>query len=137
MMQIETNVDDVSGEIIAHTISALLTAGARDAWATPIVMKKGRPAHTVHVLAAGEDADALTALLIRETGSLGARTIAVTRSAAERDMVEVDVGGHPVRVKRSANRVKAEFDDAVRAAEALGRPVREVLRDAEASAYRI
>ena len=137
MVQIETNVDDVSGEIIAHTISALLAAGARDAWATPIVMKKGRPAQTVHVLAAGEDAETLTTLLLRETGSLGARTIAVTRSAAERDIVEVDVGGHPVRVKRSANRVKAEFDDAARAAEALGRPVRDVLRDAEASAYRI
>ncbi len=100
-------------------------------------MKKGRPAQTVHVLAAGEDAETLTTLLLRETGSLGARTIAVTRSAAERDIVEVDVGGHPVRVKRSANRVKAEFDDAARAAEALGRPVRDVLRDAEASAYRI
>ena len=41
---LETNVDDVTGEVIAHTITALLAAGAHDAWATPIVMKKGRPA---------------------------------------------------------------------------------------------
>ena len=46
----ETNVDDATGEVIAHTIAALLAAGAHDAWATPIVMKKGRPAHTVHAL---------------------------------------------------------------------------------------
>ncbi|MDP4937471.1 MAG: LarC family nickel insertion protein, partial [Ilumatobacteraceae bacterium] len=45
---LEANVDDVSGEVIAHTIAELLNAGAHDAWATPIVMKKGRPAFTVH-----------------------------------------------------------------------------------------
>ena len=45
--QLEVNVDDVTGEVLAHTIAALLAAGAHDAWATPIVMKKGRPAHTV------------------------------------------------------------------------------------------
>ena len=123
--------------MIAHTIGALLAAGAHDAWASPIVMKKGRPAHTVHVLAAGEDAETLTDCCSARPVRSAHRTFAVTRTAAERDMIEVDVDGHPVRVKRSASRVKVEFDDAARAAEALGRPVREVLRDAEASAYRI
>ena len=47
---VEANVDDVTGEVLAHTIAGLLAAGAYDAWATPIVMKKGRPAHTVHAL---------------------------------------------------------------------------------------
>ena len=47
---LETNVDDVTGEVLAHTIAMLLAAGAHDAWATPIVMKKGRPAHTLHAL---------------------------------------------------------------------------------------
>ena len=47
---VEANVDDVTGEVLAHTIASLLAAGAYDAWATPIVMKKGRPAHTVHAL---------------------------------------------------------------------------------------
>ena len=47
---LEANVDDVTGEVLAHTVAALLAAGAHDAWITPIVMKKGRPAHTVHAL---------------------------------------------------------------------------------------
>ena len=49
-MHLETNVDDATGETIAHTIAALLDAGAHDAWVTPIVMKKGRPAYTVSAL---------------------------------------------------------------------------------------
>jgi uncharacterized protein (TIGR00299 family) protein len=47
VMLLEVNVDDATGETLAHTISALMDAGAYDAWVTPIVMKKGRPAHTV------------------------------------------------------------------------------------------
>ena len=48
---LEANVDDVTGEVLAHAIGALLEAGAHDAWITPIIMKKGRPGHTVSVLA--------------------------------------------------------------------------------------
>ena len=65
---LEANVDDATGETLAHAIQALLTAGAHDAWVTPIVMKKGRPAYTVSALAdvalSGQVAEALTA----ETG---------------------------------------------------------------------
>ena len=50
VVHLETNVDDATGETIAHTITALLDAGAHDAWVTPIVMKKGRPAYTVSAL---------------------------------------------------------------------------------------
>ena len=47
---LEANVDDATGEVLAHAIATLLDAGAHDAWVTPIVMKKGRPAHTVSAL---------------------------------------------------------------------------------------
>ena len=50
-MLLEVNVDDATGETLAHAVAALLDAGAHDAWITPIVMKKGRPAHTVSALA--------------------------------------------------------------------------------------
>ena len=50
-MLLEVNVDDATGEVLAHAVAALLDAGAYDAWITPIVMKKGRPAHTVSALA--------------------------------------------------------------------------------------
>ncbi|MDQ3470252.1 MAG: nickel pincer cofactor biosynthesis protein LarC, partial [Actinomycetota bacterium] len=131
-VQLEANVDDVTGEVLAHTIATLVAAGAHDAWATPIVMKKGRPAHTVAALVDPVDVDRLAAILLAETGSLGLRAVTVERWPQQREEACVDVGGHPVRVKRAAGRVKVEHDDAVAAARALGRPLRDILRDAEA-----
>ncbi|MFT3851774.1 MAG: nickel pincer cofactor biosynthesis protein LarC [Ilumatobacteraceae bacterium] len=131
---LETNVDDATGEVVAHTIAALLAAGAHDAWATPIVMKKGRPAHTVHALCDPARAAAVGAALVRETGTLGLRGTALRRWPQARDERVVDVGGHAVRVKVSADRVKVEYDDAATAAAALGRPLRDVLHAAESAA---
>ena len=125
-VELAVNVDDVTGEVLAHTIAALVGAGAHDAWATPIVMKKGRPAHTVHALADPADLDRLAAMLVAETGSLGLRATVVERWPQQRAEVTVDVGGHPVRVKVSSGRAKPEHDDAAAAASALGRPLREV-----------
>ena len=133
-VELAANVDDVTGEVLAHTIAALIAAGAHDAWATPIVMKKGRPAHTVHALADPADLDRLAAVLLAETGSLGVRASVVERWPQRRDEVTVDVDGHPVRVKLAGGRVKPEHDDAAAAAAALGRPLRDVLRDVESRA---
>ena len=115
-VELAANVDDVTGEVLAHTIAALVGAGAHDAWATPIVMKKGRPAHTVHALADPADLDRLAAVLIAETGSLGLRASVVERWPQRRAEVTVDVGGHPVRVKLADGRAKPEHDDAAAAA---------------------
>jgi hypothetical protein len=128
---LEANVDDVTGEVLAHTIAALIAAGAYDAWATPIVMKKGRPAHTVHALCDDATLAAVGDVMIVETGTLGVRATAVERWPQRREERFVDVGGHPVRVKVSGSRVKAEHDDAVAAAAVLRIPLREVLRRAE------
>jgi hypothetical protein len=127
---LEANVDDVTGEVLAHTVAALLAAGAHDAWITPIVMKKGRPAHTVHALCDPSRADAIAATLLRETGTLGLRGTSLERWPQAREVEVVDVDGQPVRVKLSGHRVKVEFDDAAAAADALGRPVRDVIEDA-------
>ena len=133
LVLLESNVDDVTGEVLAHTIGRLLEAGALDAWATPIVMKKGRPAHTVAALARPADAAAVAAVVAAETGTLGVRTSPVERHAAARTEATVEVDGHPIRVKVTAGRAKAEFDDAAVAAAATGRPVRDVLARAEAA----
>ncbi len=133
---LETNVDDATGEVIAHTIASLIAAGAHDAWATPIVMKKGRPAHTVHVLCDPPAAALLGALLLRETGSLGLRGMELRRWPQQRSEREVNVEGHKVRAKVALGRVKVEYDDAAAAAAALGRPLREVLAQATALAER-
>ncbi len=128
---LEANVDDVTGEVLAHAITRLLAAGAHDAWATPIVMKKGRPAHTVHALVDDAAFDRVRAAMIAETGTLGVRAQTVHRWPQQRDEMTVDVDGHSIRVKVGAGRAKAEHDDALAAATALGRPLRDVLAAAE------
>ncbi len=128
---LEVNVDDATGEMLAHTIGLLLDAGAHDAWVTPIVMKKGRPAHTVHVLCDPALAAKVADVLTRETGSLGVRGTRLERWPHARDEAVVDVDGQPIRVKLGAGRVKVEHDDAAAAAWALGLPLREVLSRAE------
>ena len=130
-VQLEVNVDDVTGEVLAHTIAALVAGGAHDAWATPIVMKKGRPAHTVAALVDPADVERLAAVLLAETGSLGIRAATVERWPQRREEVVVDVDGQPVRVKRAGGRAKPEHDDAARGRAALGVPLRDVLRQAE------
>jgi hypothetical protein len=128
---LEANVDDATGEVLAHTIAALLEAGALDAWITPITMKKGRPAHVVSALCEPTAGRRIAAILATESGSLGVRGQTFERWTAARRLDEVEVGGIPIRVKVTGTRVKAEFDDASRAAEKLGRPVRQVIAEAE------
>ena len=134
VVELATNVDDVTGEQLGHAITQLMDAGALDAWVTPIVMKKGRPAHTLSALAHPADAGRLAAVVMSSTGSLGVRTRQLDRVVAERITVTVSVDGHDIDVKISDVRVKAEFDHVAAAAEALGLPIREVAARAEALA---
>ena len=133
---LEANVDDATGETIAHAIGALLDAGAYDAWVTPILMKKGRPAHKVSALADPALSAQVARVITAETGSLGVRGQVIERWPAARSEHEVDVGGVPVRVKISPGRVKVEHDDAARAARRAGMPLREAVRRAEEAWHR-
>jgi uncharacterized protein (TIGR00299 family) protein len=128
---LETNVDDVTGETLAYAVEQLLAAGAHDAWLTPILMKKGRPAFTVSVLADPADAASLREVLVRETGTMGVRGRTMERWPQARSFDVVTIDGYDVRVKVTDGRVKAEHDDVARAARALGLPLREVARRAE------
>lgn len=123
---LETNVDDVTGEVLAHTVASLLDSGAHDAWLSPVVMKKGRPGHVVHALADPADADAIRATLVAETGSLGVRAQRLERWPEARSFEVVDSAAGTGQVKVSAHRAKAEFDDAARLAEQRRLPLREV-----------
>jgi pyridinium-3,5-bisthiocarboxylic acid mononucleotide nickel chelatase len=131
---VEANVDDVTGEVLAHTITELLRAGAHDAWATPIVMKKGRPAHTLHALCDEASFATVCDVLIAETGTLGIRAATVERWPQQREERTVEIDGQSIRVKVARGRVKVEHDDAVAAAGALGIPLRHILLRAEARA---
>jgi uncharacterized protein (TIGR00299 family) protein len=131
VVELATNLDDITGEQLGHAITELMEAGALDAWVTPIVMKKGRPAHTLSVLVAPPQAPELAGLVMSMTGSLGVRTRQLDRVVAQRHTVTVSVDGHDIDVKVSDVRVKAEFDQVTVAAEALGLPVQEVAARAE------
>jgi uncharacterized protein (TIGR00299 family) protein len=133
---LEANLDDATGEVLAHAVAELLSAGAHDAWVAPVVMKKGRPAHVVSALADPALAEQVTAVLAAETGSLGVRGTTLERWPRTRDVETVDVAGLPVRVKVSPGRAKAEHDDAARVARLRKVPLREVLSLAEAEARR-
>jgi len=133
VVELSANVDDATGEVLAHTVTALLDAGAHDAWVAPVVMKKGRPGHVVHALADPALAEQVARVLASETGSLGVRGQVLERWPAPRSIEEVEVDGLPVRVKVSPGRVKAEHDDVARVARRTGRPLREVAFRAEAA----
>lgn len=129
---LECNVDDMTGELAAHALGALLAAGARDAWAVPVTMKKGRPGLTLSALADRGSEARLAEVLLRETSTIGVRWADTRRLERPRRMVEVDTPFGPIPVKVSEGpfgppQIKPEFDACVRAADAAGVPVREVL----------
>jgi pyridinium-3,5-bisthiocarboxylic acid mononucleotide nickel chelatase len=135
---LEANVDDMTGEMAAHAIEALFAAGALDAWAVPITMKKGRPALTIAALAPAPQADAVGATLLRETTSIGLRKMPVSRTERPRRVVTVETAYGRVRVKISEGpfgppQIKPEFEDCAAAAKTHGVALREVIQAALAA----
>ncbi len=126
LVELTTNLDDVTGEILAHTINRCLAEGAADAWVTPIIMKKGRPAHTLTTLCSASDATHLRRLIMAETGTLGVRQRIIERFAVDRGLHTVYVEGHAIKMKVGPYGAKPEYDDVLRAAEALQRPARQI-----------
>ncbi len=128
---LETNLDDVTGEQLAHATSAALQAGAFDAWVSPVTMKKGRPGHVLHVLTDATHLDLLRHLIHTTTGTFGVRAVATERWPAARSLDQVTVDGMEVRMKVGYGRAKPEFDDVALVAAATGVPVHEVASRAE------
>ena len=128
---LEANLDDATGEQVARAIEASLEAGALDAWAAPITMKKGRPGVLVGALAAEDRRDAVTAALFAETTTLGVRRHRAHRDVLDREVVPVETEYGTVRVKlaRREGRVTGvhpEFDDCLARSRERGVPAREV-----------
>jgi uncharacterized protein (DUF111 family) len=136
-VHMECNVDDLDPRLWPAALAALLDAGASDAWLAPILMKKGRPAHTLHVLCPLPTVPAVRTAMFTHTTTIGVRETPVRKHPLERVMSTVDVDGQPVAVKlamldgRVVN-ASVEFDDVLRAAQALGRPAKAVLARANA-----
>ena len=141
LVQAETNLDDERPEVLAHVLARLMAEGARDAWITPVVMKKGRPGVMLAFLSDEEAAGRLADILLAETGTLGVRRHTVTRRELARRSIIVDTPWGPADVKevdRFGRRDRIpEFEACRRIAERTGLPLREVwhgIRDAAAAA---
>jgi hypothetical protein len=106
MTLLETNIDDMPGEIFGHVLERLLAAGAVDAWFVPIQMKKNRPAVQLGALCRPEDEAALARLILAETTTLGLRAYSVRRYEAEREVLRFasSLGPAVVKVKRLPDR---------------------------------
>ncbi|MCA1645724.1 MAG: nickel pincer cofactor biosynthesis protein LarC [Chloroflexi bacterium] len=128
---LSTNIDDMSPELCPAILEGGLAAGALDAWITPVVMKKGRPAVTVSLLCEPQVEPRLVEFLLRHTSTLGVRVASVARYAAEREMRTVDTrfGPLPVKVKRLQGAVvgaSPEFEECAKVAAAFRVPAIDV-----------
>jgi uncharacterized protein (TIGR00299 family) protein len=142
---LETNVDDVTGQVLSNLIEVLMDAGARDVSIIPATMKKGRSGHIIQVIAKPQDSSGLARKIIEETGSLGVRIIPIKhRLIAQREMgkVSISLNGKDFQIAVKVARdlrgallnISAEFDDCKKASQESGIPVRDVIRLTEEEA---
>jgi uncharacterized protein (TIGR00299 family) protein len=129
---VECNLDDLDPRVLPVVIDRLLASGALDASVTPIVMKKGRPAHLITALVPKTAEASVVEVLLRETTSLGCRSHPVTKYHLQRRMetVRTPWGDVPVKVALDGDRVLRrvpEFEACAELARSAGVPVRDVL----------
>lgn len=136
---LEANVDDLDPRLWPGVVDALFAAGASDAWLTPILMKKGRPAHTLSALCRPEVVPDVQAAVFATTSTIGLRVVPVGKVALDRTSSSVEVLGGRVGVKVASSggrvvNVSVEYEDVAALAREHGLPVKEVLRAATAAA---
>lgn len=139
-LELSANLDDCSGQIIGYALEQLMSAGCLDAWATPIYMKKSRPAWMLSALCSPPDAARMEELIFKETPSLGIRRRLCQRTKLLRRHVTVPTRYGPIRIKlgsvggaAAAINAAPEYADCVAAAGAHGVSLREVFAEAMAS----
>lgn len=146
---VEVNLDDMTGEELAHAAQRVRAAGALDVWSTPVLMKKDRPGVVLAALCRREARAALEAALFEHTSTLGLRWRSVERRECGRRELALELDGHALRVKVRERPAYAgaspfgerdlspEHDDVARVAAALGLSLREVERRAIARALEL
>ncbi|MHA1143454.1 MAG: nickel pincer cofactor biosynthesis protein LarC [Candidatus Helarchaeota archaeon] len=134
---IETNVDDISGEVLGHLVNRLMLHGqALDVNIFATVTKKNRPGHVIQVIARPNQEEIIR-LLMNETKSLGVRVLPCHRHVWHREieqrLIQIDDKKHEITFKIAKNQegeivsIKPEFDEVVKLASNLNRPVKEIL----------
>ena len=139
---LETNLDDVSPEIVAYAMEQAFAAGALDVFTSPIHMKKGRPGVLLQALVSDDKREAVEAVVFSETSTLGVRRYRVERSKLEREHVSVATPFGQLRVKVGRQggavvTVSPEHDDCKAAARAAGVPLKRVYQAALAAAAEV
>lgn len=146
VVQLETNVDDVTGEVLGNLIDLLMDAGALDVTILPAVMKKGRSGNVIRAIARHEEAEKLSRVIMRETGTLGVRVFpSLHRYVAQREarQVTLEINGsiHHAQVKVSMLEgavlsIKPEYEDSLRISRVTGQPLRDVIKKVEEESRR-
>ncbi|MBC5658618.1 LarC family nickel insertion protein [Anaerosacchariphilus sp. NSJ-68] len=143
LWMLESNIDDCSGEIMGYTLELLFDAGARDAFFTPIFMKKNRPAYKLSVLCTEDRIRAIDEILFRETTTIGIRRYRVEREALKRRFFEVELPDGTVRIKAcqlpdgATEKRYPEYEDIKKIARETGRSYREVYEEAKTEAEKV
>jgi len=135
---LETALDDLSPQLLAHVAETALGQGALDVMLTPVIMKKGRPGTLLTVLCSPSQSDALLQLILRETSTLGVRTRLEQRHILDRSFTTVQTAYGPIRIKVGSRAGEAfnaapEFEDCRTAAERHHVPVKLVQQSAIAA----
>lgn len=129
LIQIETNIDNMNPELYTAVLENLLTMGVNDAWLTPIIMKKGRPAILLSILCDNALLEEVEAFLFTQTTTIGFRYFPVERSICERTFQVVEYRGFPIHVKRAFYKGECvnttlEYEDVAAAASGLKQPLK-------------
>ncbi len=143
---LETNVDNVTGEVLGNLIEVLMAEGAKDVAITPVLMKKGRTGHIIKVITAPQDAARIAHRIMEETGSLGVRVMQVKHrfvAYREEKKVKVRIKGVEkevvVKIGRDAKgnvlNVAAEFEEVKRVANELKMPLKDVMKIVEGTFF--
>lgn len=135
VIELECNVDDMTAEEIAFAMERLMDAGAKDVFATPLVMKKSRPGMMLTVMTTEDRREEMLELIFRYTSTIGIREMVFERYILDRTEVEVDTAYGKVRRKDvsgyGASRSKYEYEDLARIARENGLSIGEVRKEIE------
>jgi uncharacterized protein (DUF111 family) len=138
VVSIETNIDDMNPQVYEYVMERLFATGALDAWTHAVQMKKGRLGTQVCVLVPPERADAVVAVLLAETTTLGVRRWTVQRDVLRREEHTIQTRFGPVRIKvvvsPSGTRARPEYEDCRAIAQRDGLSLNEVMRRLETEA---
>jgi uncharacterized protein (DUF111 family) len=127
-------------EFYEYVIERLFTAGAQDAWVTPITMKHGRPAVTLNVLCGSGDEARCRDVIFAETTTLGLRRRPIEKWTLPREIISVELEEGTVRVKIARNAagivtgIAPEYADCAAMARETGRPLKQIFAEAHAAA---